>query len=680
MVDLRDGRAEVPSAPAHVPHAEQPDPPEPVDPSGLPAPGAAPAASGWTPRVDTAGDDAAPHGRAARSRVVLPAAVSSRLLRSLLPAATVLVAATAVAVAALVFAAGAGARADDLAAGRSDNAAVGAALSEAWVGVLETVAGGVGQQLDGVGGVGSSLVLVDRLLDQPAPTVGDAELIAAARDDQRRAVDALAEAIEDTDADPVELGNRLELLDTDVRTAAAAAEALDVDLGSREGDARRDADRGRMVALLVTLVGSVGTLVVVLAARRRWSRTLDRPLDDLRRAAAGPLGGEGDEPAAQVLADAAAQPELRSLADDLLVARRRDEVRLKELEDRVDWVDRGRRVLEALEFADDEESTLEVSGRALAAFGPEVRVELLMSPKGSSRLERVAGGAGRPLPGCPVSTAGDCVAMRRGQVSVFDSSESINACPLLRDRPEGACSAACVPVVVAGRPSGVLHLTGPDGSPPAPVRIEQLVSLSSQVGARFSALRTLERSRQEAATDGLTGLPNRRTLEAEVADLLDRGTPFAMVLADLDRFKLLNDNYGHEVGDRALQLFAGVLRDNVRGNDVVARLGGEEFVLVYPTMSVEISIEAIGRLRQALAAALARTDLPPFTCSFGVAHSSVGVDGDAILRVADAGLLRAKHLGGDQAVVADAELASEVFRNGDPGRSDRPDRDGDAHG
>ena len=70
-----------------------------------------------------------------------------------------------------------------------------------------------------------------------------------------------------------------------------------------------------------------------------------------------------------------------------------------------------------------------------------------------------------------------------------------------------------------------------------------------------------------------------------------------MVLADLDRFKLLNDNFGHEVGDRALQLFAGVLRDNVRGNDVVARLGGEEFVLVYPNMSVEISLEAIDRVR-----------------------------------------------------------------------------------
>src|SRR5690606_6467041 len=113
-------------------------------------------------------------------------------------------------------------------------------------------------------------------------------------------------------------------------------------------------------------------------------------------------------------------------------------------------------------------------------------------------------------------------------------------------------------------------------------------------------------------------------LESEVAELLERGTPFVMVLADLDKFKKLNDNYGHEVGDKALQLFAGVLRDNVRGNDVVSRLGGEEFVLVYPNMSVEISIEAIDRLRSALARTVGASHIPPFTCSFGVAHSSVG--------------------------------------------------------
>jgi diguanylate cyclase (GGDEF)-like protein len=246
---------------------------------------------------------------------------------------------------------------------------------------------------------------------------------------------------------------------------------------------------------------------------------------------------------------------------------------------------------------------------------------------------------------------------------------------MLRHRAGGPVSGVCVPVTVAARPVGVLHMTGPEFHPPEPHVVDRLVSLASQIGNRLGSLRTLETTRHEASTDGLTGLPNRRSLESDVSELLGRGTPFVMVLADLDKFKRLNDNFGHETGDKALQLFAGVLRDNVRGNDVVARLGGEEFVLVYPNMSVEISIEAIGRLRAALARALAASSLPGFTCSFGVTHSTVGTDGDSILRIADAGLLRAKELGGDQAVFADAEVAAEVFAEAEA--ADRAGRGGD---
>ena len=341
---------------------------------------------------------------------------------------------------------------------------------------------------------------------------------------------------------------------------------------------------------------------------------------------------------------------------------------------RAEWGDQSRRILEALELAEDETSSYSVLSRALTTVGGDRPVELLLAERGSTSLRQVAAGRAVPPPGCPVDSTASCVALRRGQVSVFDSSESINSCPKLRDRPGGPCSAACVPVTIAGRPVGVVHMTAPDGAPPTADVVEQLVSLATHTGTRFSALRTLESSRQEASTDGLTGLPNRRTLEAQVGELFERDTPFVMVLADLDRFKLLNDNFGHEVGDRALQLFAGVLRDSVRANDVVARLGGEEFVLVYPNMSVEISVEAIDRVRTALARALEPTTLPPFTCSFGIAHSTVGHDGDTVLRVADAGLLQAKDLGGDQAVVADADLVATLFADDAPLRARREDQ------
>ncbi|HNH96869.1 MAG TPA: GGDEF domain-containing protein, partial [Microthrixaceae bacterium] len=198
--------------------------------------------------------------------------------------------------------------------------------------------------------------------------------------------------------------------------------------------------------------------------------------------------------------------------------------------------------------------------------------------------------------------------------------------------------------------------------------VGQLATLATQLGNRLGALRALESSRLEAATDKLTGLPNRRLLESQLASLIERSTPFVLVLADLDNFKHLNDTYGHEIGDRALQLFAQVLRDKVRGNDVIARLGGEEFVLVYPNMSVTTSIEAVERVRDGLTQTLAVSAVPEFTCSFGITHSSVGRDSESILRVADAGLLRAKELGRDQVVYADETLAARMFGEGDDRR------------
>ena len=108
-------------------------------------------------------------------------------------------------------------------------------------------------------------------------------------------------------------------------------------------------------------------------------------------------------------------------------------------------------------------------------------------------------------------------------------------------------------MAVEGRSIGVLHVTGAERNPPTPTVVARVSELSRQVGGRLSALRALESSRQEAGTDGLTGLPNRRILESQMKSMLDAGTGFVSVMADLDKFKSLNDTFGHEAGDRALR-------------------------------------------------------------------------------------------------------------------------------
>jgi diguanylate cyclase (GGDEF)-like protein len=156
-----------------------------------------------------------------------------------------------------------------------------------------------------------------------------------------------------------------------------------------------------------------------------------------------------------------------------------------------------------------------------------------------------------------------------------------------------------------------------------------------------------------APTDPLTGLANRRTLEGELCEMMRAGTRFSLAFGDLDHFKKLNDNFGHEMGDRALRLFAKVLRAGTRDGDILARYGGEEFVLVFPERTIAEASDALNRLRMALLDGVSTSDVAPFTSSFGVTDSSVGTTIDEIIRHADAALLDAKEAGRDKVSVSD---------------------------
>lgn len=422
------------------------------------------------------------------------------------------------------------------------------------------------------------------------------------------------------------------------------------------------ADSALVTAALVVM--GVGLTVAVaggVIARRRLRTDIDEPLIELREAV---LRLGAGEPAERVVGpkNGPLVPVVKAVES----AGANVSAAAERLVSEASWGESSRQIIDALDFARSDTDVYRVVSEALELVDDEHPSGLLITPTGSSHeLHEVATNTATGSPGCPVTNTDDCLAIRRGQVVVTDSSEAINACPRLRGRPGGPCSAVCLPVAVQGHSVGVIHAIAEDRHPPGPQVVERLADLSRQVGARLGALRALESSRAEASTDALTGLPNRRSLESELQQMLDGRRAFVAVLADLDKFKSLNDTYGHEAGDRALQLFAKVMQDNVRGHDMVARVGGEEFVVVYPEMTVQGSIEAIERLRTGLASAVAVAAVKPFTCSFGVTHSSVGMTVAEILRVADAGLLRAKELGGDRVVYADQALAAEVFDQAD---------------
>lgn len=312
-----------------------------------------------------------------------------------------------------------------------------------------------------------------------------------------------------------------------------------------------------------------------------------------------------------------------------------------------------RRFHDALEMADTEEDALDVTARALSGSAATVPAELLLADSSQSHLNQaVVSGPDPEGPGCPVSSPHGCAAVRRGQTTVFDSSEDVDACPRLRGRPGGPCSAVCAPVTVLGRTIGVLHATGEAGRPPSAAVRDTLETTGAQVGSRLGVIRAMSQSQLQASTDPLTGLLNRRSLEDRVRDLRRAQTPFVVAMADLDHFKQLNDSAGHETGDRALRLFARILAETVRAEDVVARHGGEEFVVVFPRCSTHGAAEVLERVRDALSRAVTAAGVPAFTFSAGVADSGPGDSFHEVLRAADEALLSAKRAGRDRVLIA----------------------------
>ncbi|MBQ0935264.1 GGDEF domain-containing protein [Ideonella paludis] len=166
--------------------------------------------------------------------------------------------------------------------------------------------------------------------------------------------------------------------------------------------------------------------------------------------------------------------------------------------------------------------------------------------------------------------------------------------------------------------------------------------------------------RQLAMTDLLTALPNRRAfsqaLVNELARSLRHGHPLSLAVMDLDHFKRINDNHGHSAGDEALQHTAKILRSQARCEDMVARIGGEEFALLMPETAAEQALEVAERMRKAVMAQplSARAGGEPVTTSVGVATVPPGMDGEQALHAADRALYEAKRRGRNCVVAAAA--------------------------
>jgi diguanylate cyclase (GGDEF)-like protein len=257
----------------------------------------------------------------------------------------------------------------------------------------------------------------------------------------------------------------------------------------------------------------------------------------------------------------------------------------------------------------------------------------------------------------------ECWALRRGQEYLVKEPASGLVCGHLT----GAVSTGslCVPLIAHGVNLGVfLLIRNPQETltddPRNDSRQRLATTAARQIALSLANLNLQNVLMQQAIRDPLTGLFNRRymeeTLEREIFRVMRKEAPLGIIMLDVDSFKNHNDSLGHEAGDLLLQAMGSFLRSNIRREDIACRYGGDEFVLILPEASLEVTRQRAEKLRQEvqrLKVDYRGQSLKSVSISVGVAvFPTQGDRGEAVLKAADAALYRAKEGGRNRVVTA----------------------------
>jgi diguanylate cyclase (GGDEF)-like protein len=222
---------------------------------------------------------------------------------------------------------------------------------------------------------------------------------------------------------------------------------------------------------------------------------------------------------------------------------------------------------------------------------------------------------------------------------------------------QGSASAMALPIFYADQLHGVVYVETAEPTDFSEEDVLLLHTLADLISVALHNALTLQKAQEQAITDGLTGVKTHRYLMEALSAEWKRATrasrPFSLVLIDLDRFKFVNDFYGHLEGDLVLHRVGQILEQNCRRSDVVARYGGDEFVILMPETDAAQAVQIADKLRPAIC------DDPllrekAIAASFGIAGFPVhGSTPQELIQVADASMYISKHQGGNTVSIAD---------------------------
>lgn len=259
----------------------------------------------------------------------------------------------------------------------------------------------------------------------------------------------------------------------------------------------------------------------------------------------------------------------------------------------------------------------------------------------------------------------ECWALRRGRLHlVSNSAKDLNCAHV---KPPLPLSYLCTPLIAQGETIGLLHLRFGKGE--GVRRQESLedsqrlsVMIAEHIALALSNLSLRDKLRSQAIRDPLTGLFNRRymeeTLDREIRRAVRHALPVAVILFDIDHLKRVNDGYGHDAGDAALEALGNLMLKTFRGEDVPCRFGGDEFTIILPEATVSDAFRRAEQFREAFKLLDFEHEgkhFGPLTLSLGIAaYPDHGSSVERLLQIADAASYAAKAQGRDRVMIGGA--------------------------